>query len=137
MRGEAVHLTADSTLPLPAGEYVRLSVRDEGLGIPETHLTRIFEPFFTTKENARGLGLAIVFPHRAQHEGFMTVDSVPGFGSTFYLYLPALPDAPLPQPAPLEPPMSVRPMPESGGGKSPVYAPIVPPPLPMTPGACW
>ena len=130
VRGEAVHLTDDSTLPLPAGEYVRLSVRDEGLGIPETHLTRIFEPFFTTKENARGLGLATCFLIARNHEGFMTVDSVPGFGSTFYLYLPALPDASPTMPAPLEPPMSVRPMPEVGGGNDPIYAPILPPPLP-------
>ena len=117
-------------MPLPAGEYVRLSVRDEGLGIPETHLTRIFEPFFTTKENARGLGLATCFLIARNHEGFMTVDSVPGFGSTFYLYLPALPEAPPQQPPPLEPPMSVRPMPEAGGGSNPIYAPILPPPLP-------
>ena len=127
VRGEPVRLPADSTLPLPAGEYVRLSVRDEGLGIPEAHLTRIFEPFFTTKENARGLGLATCFLIARNHDGFMTVDAVPGFGSTFYLYLPALPDLPLPEPAPLEPPMSVRPMPEAGAGSAPIYAPIHPP----------
>ncbi len=136
VRGETVPLVDDSTLPLPAGNYVRLSVRDEGLGIPEKHLTRIFEPFFTTKENARGLGLATCFLIARNHEGFMTVDSVPGFGSTFYLYLPALPEPAAP-PAPLEPPMSVRPMPADpapavavGGGSDPAYAPILPPPLP-------
>ncbi len=91
VRGEAVRLNAEGTVPLPEGDYVRLSVRDEGLGIPEQHLTRIFEPFFSTKENARGLGLATCFLIARNHEGFMTVDSVPGFGTTFYLYLPAMP----------------------------------------------
>ncbi len=91
VRGEAVRLDANGTVPLPEGDYVRLSVRDEGLGIPEQHLTRIFEPFFSTKENARGLGLATCFLIARNHDGFMTVDSAPGYGTTFYLYLPALP----------------------------------------------
>ena len=91
VRGEALRLNAEGTVPLPEGDYVRLSVRDEGLGIPEQHLARIFEPFFSTKENARGLGLATCFLIARNHEGFMTVDSAPGFGTTFYLYLPALP----------------------------------------------
>jgi PAS domain S-box-containing protein len=91
VRGETLRLNAEATVPLPEGDYVRLSVRDEGLGIPEQHLTRIFEPFFSTKENARGLGLATCFLIARNHEGFMTVDSAPGFGTTFYLYLPALP----------------------------------------------
>jgi PAS domain S-box-containing protein len=91
VRGEAVRLNAEGTVPLPEGDYVRLSVRDEGLGIPEKHLTRIFEPFFSTKENARGLGLATCFLIARNHDGFLTVDSAPGFGTTFYLYLPALP----------------------------------------------
>jgi PAS domain S-box-containing protein len=91
VRGETLRLNAEGTVPLPEGDYVRLSVRDEGLGIPEQHLARIFEPFFSTKENARGLGLATCFLIARNHEGFMTVDSAPGFGTTFYLYLPALP----------------------------------------------
>ncbi len=91
VRGESVRLNADGSIPLPEGDYVRVSVRDEGLGIPEQHLTRIFEPFFSTKENARGLGLATCFLIARNHDGFMTVDSAPGFGTTFFLYLPALP----------------------------------------------
>ena len=115
VRGESVHLDADSTLPLPEGDYVRLSVRDEGMGIPEPHLTRIFEPFFTTKENARGLGLATCFLIARNHDGFMTVDSAPGFGTTFYLYLPALPAGRHPLAPPLERPMSMRLPPETRG----------------------
>ncbi len=54
-------------------------------------MPRIFEPFFTTKENARGLGLATCFLIARNHDGFMTVDSAPDYGTTFFLYLPALP----------------------------------------------
>ena len=126
LRGESVHLDADSTLPLPEGDYVRISVRDEGMGIPAAHLTRIFEPFFTTKENGRGLGLATCFLIARNHDGFATVDSVPGFGTTFYLYLPALPATPSLLP-PLERPVSMRSSPEAASHRDP-YAPIPIPP---------
>jgi PAS domain S-box-containing protein len=100
LRGEVVLLDSRNTLPLPEGEYVRLTVRDEGKGIPEQHLTRIFEPFFTTKENARGLGLATCFLIARNHDGFMTVDSTPGASTEFHLYLPALPAEAQPPPPP-------------------------------------
>ena len=77
VRGELVKLDEESTLPLPKGEYVRLSVRDEGRGIPASQMPRVFEPFFTTKEHARGLGLATCFLIARNHDGFMTVDSAP------------------------------------------------------------
>ena len=108
LRGETVTLDADSTLPLPAGHYVRLSVRDEGVGISPAHLARVFEPFFTTKEDARGLGLATCFLIARNHDGFLTVDSAPGFGTTFFLYLPALGAAPPVLPPPLERPVTMR-----------------------------
>ena len=113
MRGELLRVQENGALPLPGGEYVRLSVRDEGLGIPEPQLTRIFEPFFTTKENARGLGLATCFLIARNHDGYMTVDSAPSYGTTFFLYLPALTaGGSLPAaPAPLDVPMTVRPVP--------------------------
>jgi PAS domain S-box-containing protein len=88
IRGESAEIEDGSPIPLAPGQYVRLSVRDEGLGIPEPHLPRIFEPFFTTKENARGLGLATCFLIARNHEGFITVDSAPGEGAAFSLYLP-------------------------------------------------
>lgn len=91
LSGDILHLESNSPLPLPAGEYVRLSIRDEGPGIPEVHLPRIFEPFFTTRENARGLGLPTCFLIARNHDGFLTVDSSPGIGSTFHLLVPALP----------------------------------------------
>ncbi len=76
-------------LPLPAGHYVRISVRDEGAGISIDHLERIFDPYFTTKKTGTGLGLTIVYSIIKRHDGHIEVDSEPGRGSTFTFYLPA------------------------------------------------
>ena len=121
--GEAVTLDGDSTLPLPAGHYVRLRVRDEGTGISPAHLARIFEPFFTTKEDARGLGLATCFLIARNHDGFLTVDSAPGAGTTFFLYLPALGTAAPTLPRTLERPAS----PQVQAGADPYAAVPLPP----------
>jgi PAS domain S-box-containing protein len=72
------------------GEYVRLSVRDDGAGMAPDTLAHLFEPFFTTKKagEGTGLGLATVYGAVRQNGGFISVESTPGAGSTFTIYLP-------------------------------------------------
>src|SRR6516225_5942989 len=75
---------------MPAGDYVLIQVADTGVGIPKEHLARIFDPFFSTKElgSGTGLGLSTVYGIIKQTGGFIFVDSRPGQGATFEIYLP-------------------------------------------------
>ena len=86
----------DVSIPSPAlqvdsGGYVRLSVKDNGVGMDKDVMKHIFEPFFTTKELGKGtgLGLAVVYGIVSRHGGWVDVFSRPGEGSTFTVYLPA------------------------------------------------
>jgi len=76
---------------MKAGIYAVLKVTDTGRGMPEDIKKRIFEPFFTTKAMGKGtgMGLAMVYGVVKNHQGFITVDSAVGQGSTFTIYLPA------------------------------------------------
>jgi two-component system, cell cycle sensor histidine kinase and response regulator CckA len=75
---------------LPAGRYVRLSVSDTGLGMTQEVQQRIFEPFFTTKPEGKGtgLGLATVWAIVEAAGGTVSVESAPGAGTTFHVFLP-------------------------------------------------
>jgi two-component system NtrC family sensor kinase len=75
---------------IPSGIYALTTVTDTGSGIPAEHLDKIFEPFFTTKESGKGtgLGLASVYGIMQQHAGAVRVESTPGTGTSFLLYLP-------------------------------------------------
>jgi PAS domain S-box-containing protein len=79
--------------PLVPGSYVRISIRDFGTGISKEHLPHIFDPFFTTKQEGSGLGLATAYSIIRKHGGIIEAESELGIGSTFRIYLPALPSA--------------------------------------------
>lgn len=84
-------LTDTSTLELPAGPYVLISVSDTGTGIAPDLLPKIFDPFFTTKPMGSGLGLATSYTIIKRHKGRITVESEMGKGTVFHIYLPARP----------------------------------------------
>jgi CheY-like chemotaxis protein len=89
------------TIPdLAPGDYIRVKIRDEGVGIPENYVKRIFDPYFTTKEKGTGLGLATTYSIIKNHAGLITVESQLHYGSTFTIYLPAARDVELPVEAP-------------------------------------
>jgi PAS domain S-box-containing protein len=74
---------------LPAGKYIKISICDQGLGIPQKYQGAIFEPFFTTKGSGSGLGLAICYSIIKKHKGHITFDSLEDQGTCFYIYIPA------------------------------------------------
>jgi CheY-like chemotaxis protein len=88
---ETVALTDDvSASNVPEGQYVLLSVSDNGCGMDAETQAHIYEPFFTTKQKevGTGLGLSTVYGIVKQNHGFIRVDSTPGQGTTFRIYLP-------------------------------------------------
>ncbi len=88
VRAENVAPGAKPGLPSPGSHYVKVSIQDQGPGIPPEHLSRIFDPFFTTKHKGRGLGLATAYSVVRKHEGLIEVESKLEQGATFHVYLP-------------------------------------------------
>ncbi len=84
-----VCIAAEPGGPLPAGRYVCLTFRDQGIGIPPENLTRVFDPYFTTKQTGSGLGLATSHAVVQKHGGSIAVTSTLGEGSLFTVLLPA------------------------------------------------
>ena len=76
---------------LAPGNYVTISVQDNGVGMDDETLSRIFDPFFTTKASGRGtgLGLSVSYGIIKEHAGKIDVRSTPGKGTSFHVELPA------------------------------------------------
>lgn len=91
---------AEATPHLPAGRYVKISVRDEGPGIPAEILARIFNPYFSSKKRGSGLGLAIVYSVVRRHGGHVWAESAEGEGAVFSFLLPAAAKPAAGRPAP-------------------------------------
>jgi two-component system cell cycle sensor histidine kinase/response regulator CckA len=71
------------------GDYLKVTIKDHGIGIPEEYLDKIFDPFFTTKQRGSGLGLATSYSIIRKHGGFIHATSHLGIGTSFEIYLPA------------------------------------------------
>lgn len=80
---------AETLLSVNEGNFVRITIQDSGVGIPEQILDKIFDPYFTTKQEGSGLGLAICYSIINKHDGYLTAESETGKGATFTIYLPA------------------------------------------------
>jgi two-component system, cell cycle sensor histidine kinase and response regulator CckA len=97
-----VELTPSSNLPLLPGDYVKISISDQGNGIPEEILLKIFDPYFSTKQRGNqkgmGLGLTICRSIIQKHGGAISVDTKLGHGTTLQVYLPAWREAPAAKP---------------------------------------
>ncbi len=88
IKGENVKIAKDNLMNIAPGNYVRLSIRDEGIGISNKHIDKIFDPYFTTKQAGSGLGLAITHSIIKKHGGDIKVESIIDKGTIFTIYIP-------------------------------------------------
>lgn len=86
---EQVSGETDRNVPAGAELFLRMTIRDEGHGIPSKDLMNIFDPFFTLKKNRSGLGLSTSYSIVKSHGGSIVAESQPGQGAAFHIYLPA------------------------------------------------
>ena len=89
IKAENVDAGTEQALSLNDRSYVKLTVKDSGVGIPEKNLQNVFDPYFTTKDKGNGLGLATAYSIIKKHEGLIRVESVVGEGTTFFINIPA------------------------------------------------
>ncbi len=79
---------AHDALPLKEGKYIKVMVKDQGVGIPKEDIHKVFDPYYTTKDEGNGLGLAISYSIIKKHNGYMLVESEVQVGTTIFIYLP-------------------------------------------------
>ena len=96
LSAEEIDVSEKDPLPLEAGLYVKVSVEDQGIGIPANLLNQVFDPYFSTKSQGHGLGLSIVHSVIQRHKGHITIHSTRGAGTTFEFYLPVSPTQAVP-----------------------------------------
>jgi two-component system, NtrC family, sensor kinase len=89
-----------STKGLSTSKQISIQVRDDGVGIPPESMKQLFEPFYTTKESGKGVGLGLAISRNIveRHRGKIEVESQPGRGTTFYIFIPTT-ALKLPEPA--------------------------------------
>ncbi|RMF99819.1 MAG: response regulator, partial [Nitrospirae bacterium] len=105
---ETLTLEDRSEIPLPGGEYARITISDHGFGIKPEEIDRIFDPFFSGKDVGKGLGLSAAYSIVRRHKGYITVSSEVNRGTTFHIYLPY--ESPSGETAPAVHPENERPL---------------------------
>ena len=93
VRAENLEIFEQNNLFSQNEPYIKITVKDEGIGIPENSLPNIFDPFFSTKDEGWGLGLATAYSIIKKHGGHLILESELGVGTSAYIYLPAIAQA--------------------------------------------
>ncbi|MCP3942102.1 MAG: PAS domain S-box protein [Desulfobacteraceae bacterium] len=89
IQAENAKIDSENIMLLEPGQYVKIMVTDQGVGISEKHFLKIFDPYFSTKQSGKGLGLATTHSIIKKHNGYIFAESQLDKGTTFHLYLPA------------------------------------------------
>jgi PAS domain S-box-containing protein len=94
LRAGNITLETVANMPLEPGRYVEIQIQDQGNGVAPENLPKIFDPYFTTKPRGSGLGLTMSYSIIKRHDGHITVESEPGKGTLFRIFLPATKEVP-------------------------------------------
>ena len=86
---ENFYINESDSSNLQSGQYLKVKIKDKGVGIPSSDLDKIFDPYFTSKDTGHGLGLSTTYSIVKKHEGDIVVESTVGVGTTFTILLPA------------------------------------------------
>lgn len=89
IKAENISASREKGIPLSQGAYVKITIEDNGIGIPREYMSKIFDPFFTTKQHGSGLGLATAYSIIKNHGGHLAVESELHTGTRVYIHLPA------------------------------------------------